>query len=145
MSLYLRRDEIIVLAEDDDTYYIDEDALRKLKSKPYFEPPDQFVADGLVQHSEHILMCGWRRDVDDIIVLLNELAPPGGELHMVNEIPMTVREVHRTEILRRGFKSSLTVVWIFAILKWQNRMRIIQIISGSWTPIQTILVRGAAI
>ena len=85
-------DEILVLSEDDDTYYINVEELRRLKGEPYLELEQQKDLNSSMVHPELILMCGWRRDVDDIIVLLNELAPPGSELHMVNEIPMNINE-----------------------------------------------------
>ena len=40
---------------------------------------------------EKILMTGWRRDIDDVIVLLDELVSNGSELHMLNELTVEQR------------------------------------------------------
>ncbi len=95
-SLIIREgDEIIVLAEDDDTYSCDREKCRQAKerrrgrgSSAYFKPghmdPDE-------TRKERILMCGWRRDIDDIIRLLNDLTGAGSELHILSELPMDER------------------------------------------------------
>lgn len=76
-------DEILVLAEDDDTY------------KAYL--PAEVEAGCLpelprkIAEIERILMCGWRRDIRDMIKLLDELVAPGTELHMICEKPTETR------------------------------------------------------
>nr|CCA17920.1 ion channel putative [Albugo laibachii Nc14] len=76
-------DQIIVLAEDDDTYQacdplpVDIGELPDSKSKP--------------QINEKILMCGWRRDIRDMIQLLDSLVTPRTELHMLCEEPIHLR------------------------------------------------------
>jgi ion channel POLLUX/CASTOR len=78
-----RGDQIMVLAEDDDTYKacppvdIDAGELPTVASK--------------APVSERILMCGWRRDIRDMIQLLDSLVLPGTELHMLCEEPCHLR------------------------------------------------------
>ena len=68
---------LIVIAEDDDTY----------------EPQDIYEGDvdivpepiPVVGDPENILFCGWRRDVRDMLLLLDTMVAPGSELHMLNE------------------------------------------------------------
>ncbi|KAL5096277.1 hypothetical protein RYX36_000604 [Vicia faba] len=77
-------DEVLVIAEDDDTY-----APGPLPEvcKGYFprirEPP---------KFPEKILFCGWRRDIDDMIMVLEAFLAPGSELWMFNEVPEKERE-----------------------------------------------------
>jgi precorrin isomerase len=78
-------DEILVLAADDDTYCV--------------KAPITIVDNGTVptadefgRRPEDILMCGWRRDVDDIIREMDTLLVRGSNLHMLNEVPPEERE-----------------------------------------------------
>lgn len=77
-------DEVLVIAEDDDTY-----APGPLPEvhKGYFprirDPP---------KYPEKILFCGWRRDIDDMIMVLEAFLAPGSELWMFNEVPEKERE-----------------------------------------------------
>ncbi|KAJ0972025.1 hypothetical protein J5N97_019984 [Dioscorea zingiberensis] len=78
-------DEILVIAEDDDTYYpglIPEirQGFLPIGSNP---PP---------KYPERILFCGWRRDIDDMIMVLEAFLAPGSELWMFNEVPEKERE-----------------------------------------------------
>ena len=85
-------DEIIVLAADDDSYQVQLEHLKSFGSRQ--GPSETLGADVLYKPTkkpELILMCGWRRDLDDIIVLLNRLTPPGSELHMMNTVPLEKR------------------------------------------------------
>ncbi|KFK26629.1 hypothetical protein AALP_AA8G273500 [Arabis alpina] len=66
-------DEILVIAEDDDTY-----APGSLPE----DPP---------KYPEKILFCGWRRDIDDMIKVLEALLAPGSELWMFNEGNAVIR------------------------------------------------------
>ena len=58
-----------------------------------------------------ILMCGWRRDLDDIVRLLNELTSPNSELHMINTVPLQERKHRFTdgglELDHEGIKNEL--------------------------------------
>ncbi|CAK4086154.1 unnamed protein product [Aphanomyces euteiches] len=73
-------ESIVFLAEDNDTY--------KAAETPIVIPP---VPDHPPVTSERqlekILMCGWRRDIRDMIKLLDELVLHGSEVHLLCEDP----------------------------------------------------------
>ncbi|XP_066365721.1 probable ion channel CASTOR isoform X2 [Miscanthus floridulus] len=77
-------DEVIVIAEDDDTYA--PAPLPKVKEAVYID----------IVHAERkpqkILLCGWRRDIDDMIAVLDAFLAPGSELWMFNDVPEVDRE-----------------------------------------------------
>lgn len=77
-------DEVLVIAEDDDTYA--PGPMPEVR-KGYFprirDPP---------KYPEKILFCGWRRDIDDMIMVLEAFLAPGSELWMFNEVPENKRE-----------------------------------------------------
>ncbi|KAL6909537.1 hypothetical protein ACP4OV_001818 [Aristida adscensionis] len=110
-------DEVIVIAEDDDTYA--PAPLPKVKEAVYIEIvhperkpqkillcgwrrdiDDMIVArrgylpkDFVVPKSpERILFCGWRRDIEDMIMVLDAFLAPGSELWMFNDVPEFDRE-----------------------------------------------------
>lgn len=77
-------DEILVIAEDDDTY------------SPATFPtvwrgnlPKDFI---VAKSAERILFCGWRRDMEDMIMVLDAFLAPNSELWMFNEVPEKERE-----------------------------------------------------
>ncbi|KAG1703882.1 hypothetical protein DVH05_006889 [Phytophthora capsici] len=76
-------DEILVLAEDDDTYKACPPVPIEVGEVP--EPPAK------TSSQERILMCGWRRDIRDMIQLLDAVVQPGTELHMICEEPIQLR------------------------------------------------------
>lgn len=81
------RDEIIVIAEDDDTYkYAEADEIQP-KPLPAWSATPNTV--------EYILMTGWRRDIRDILKLLDALVENGTEVHMLASVPLA----DRTEVL----------------------------------------------
>ncbi|GMY32828.1 ion channel CASTOR-like isoform X2 [Fagus crenata] len=77
-------DEVLVIAEDDDTYSpaalprVNE-ASFKNTARPARKP-------------QKILLCGWRRDIDDMIVVLDAFLAHGSELWMFNDVPEKERE-----------------------------------------------------
>ncbi|KAL8525373.1 hypothetical protein ACS0TY_014848 [Phlomoides rotata] len=77
-------DEILVIAEDDDTYA--PGPLPEIQKAlfPRITDPPKFP--------EKILFCGWRRDIDDMIMVLEAFLSPGSELWMFNEVPEKDRE-----------------------------------------------------
>ncbi|GJN22694.1 hypothetical protein PR202_gb10288 [Eleusine coracana subsp. coracana] len=77
-------DEVIVIAEDDDTYA--PAPLPKVK-RGYL--PKDFVVP---KSPERILFCGWRRDIEDMIMVLDAFLAPGSELWMFNDVPEIDRE-----------------------------------------------------
>lgn len=77
-------DQILFLAEDDDTYAPCPPQRLDVKPGPAWTPPPR--------RAEVMLMSGWRRDVDDIICLLDALVEPGSELHMLCDLELPERE-----------------------------------------------------
>ncbi|PIN16988.1 hypothetical protein CDL12_10356 [Handroanthus impetiginosus] len=82
-------DEILVIAEDDDTY--SPAPLPKIRQgvTPRKNDPPKFP--------EKILFCGWRRDIDDMIMVSEAFLAPGSELWMFNEVPEKDREKKLTD------------------------------------------------
>lgn len=100
-------DELLVLAEDDDSY-----APSNMKLVP---DPGRGPSFAIPRpEPERVLMCGWRRDVEDIVLLLDSMVPsrvcsctvdwlltdrvllcvqvcPGSELHILSEMPISER------------------------------------------------------
>ncbi|XP_065870478.1 ion channel DMI1-like isoform X2 [Euphorbia lathyris] len=77
-------DEILVIAEDDDTYAPGPlPKVRKGTFPKLIDPP---------KYPEKILFCGWRRDIHDMIMVLEAFLAPGSELWMFNEVPEKERE-----------------------------------------------------
>ena len=88
-------DEIIVVADDDDSYEVN---IENLKSREFTRQRSIIEhEDAETPEPEIILMCGWRRDLDDIIRLLNELTSPNSELHMINTVPLHERKNRFTD------------------------------------------------
>ncbi|KAK1402696.1 Ion channel CASTOR [Heracleum sosnowskyi] len=110
-------DEILVIAEDDDTY--SPATFPTVQEAPFIHisrperkpqkillcgwrrdiddmivvwrgnlPKDLFVA----KSAERILFCGWRRDMEDMIMVLDAFLAPNSELWMFNEVPEKERE-----------------------------------------------------
>ncbi|GLE03032.1 hypothetical protein PINS_up011911 [Pythium insidiosum] len=77
-------DQIMVLAEDDDTYKACAPAQIAVGELP--------VVSVKTRSKERILMCGWRRDIRDMIRLLDSLVVEGTELHIVCEEPVNLRD-----------------------------------------------------
>ncbi|ETW06351.1 hypothetical protein H310_02631 [Aphanomyces invadans] len=77
-------DEIIVLAEDDNTYTaatspVDSTPITAMPKQPMPIPP------------KNIMLCGWHRDIRDILRLLNHLSAPDTQVDLVNEVPEETR------------------------------------------------------
>ncbi|KAK8307769.1 hypothetical protein V6Z12_D02G008700 [Gossypium hirsutum] len=77
-------DEVLVIAEDDDTY-----APGALPMVWRGSLPGDFIVPKLM---EKILLCGWRRDMEDMIMVLDAFLAPGSELWMFNEVVESERE-----------------------------------------------------
>ena len=82
-------DKIVVIAEDDDSY---EPLLATMDTRKFMSLEASLSPTAQLQRPEKVLMTGWRRDIDDVIVLLDELVAPGSELHMLSELPIEERE-----------------------------------------------------
>ncbi|XP_052198448.1 ion channel CASTOR-like [Diospyros lotus] len=77
-------DEVLVIAEDDDSY--------SPSTLPMVtEAPLMHIARP-ARKPQKILLCGWRRDIDDMIVVLDAFLAPGSELWMFNDVPEKERE-----------------------------------------------------
>lgn len=72
-------DEVIVIAEDDNTY-------RPLQERPELHADTTCPEWHNLQHPEKVLFCGWRRDMDDMIAVLDAFVSPGSELWLYNEV-----------------------------------------------------------
>ncbi|KAM0946516.1 putative CASTOR/POLLUX/SYM8 ion channel domain, NAD(P)-binding domain superfamily [Dioscorea sansibarensis] len=77
-------DEVLVIAEDDDTY---SPSILPMAEGGYL--PKDFIDP---KSPERILFCGWRRDMEDMIMVLDAFLAPGSELWMFNEVPESERE-----------------------------------------------------
>ncbi|EOY04642.1 Uncharacterized protein TCM_019847 isoform 3 [Theobroma cacao] len=77
-------DEVLVIAEDDDTY-----APATLPMVWRGNLPRDFIVP---KSTEKILLCGWRRDIEDMIMVLDAFLAPGSELWMFNEVLENERE-----------------------------------------------------
>ncbi|XP_065881572.1 ion channel CASTOR-like isoform X1 [Euphorbia lathyris] len=88
-------DEVLVIAEDDDTYAPATLPtvlifLQKVKISVWRGSlPKDFVGPN---STEKILFCGWRRDMEDMIMVLDAFLAPGSELWMFNDVPEKERE-----------------------------------------------------
>ncbi|XP_062178089.1 ion channel CASTOR-like isoform X2 [Alnus glutinosa] len=71
-------DEVLVIAEDDDSY-----APATLPTVWRGSLPKDFVVP---KSTEKILFCGWRRDMEDMIMVLDAFLAHGSELWMFNEV-----------------------------------------------------------
>jgi hypothetical protein len=77
-------DSVIVIAEDDDTYKVE--PMVNVSATP--APPRKPESTEL----ERVLICGWRRDIRDILTLLDQCVPEGSEVHLLNMVPLSQRD-----------------------------------------------------
>lgn len=77
-------DEIVVIAEDEDSY--------QPLTGPVFVSANTPPRRTLEKHSEKVIFFGWRRDMADLIRHLEELVREGSELWLFNEVPLDERE-----------------------------------------------------
>lgn len=73
-------DKIVVLAEDDNSY-----AVGPKPSDIVVEHEDE-VLTPRTPRPERVLFCGWRRDLDDVIQLLDDFVVAGSELHLFSSL-----------------------------------------------------------
>eukprot|EP00658_Telonema_sp_P-2_P032089 TRINITY_DN23855_c0_g1_i1.p1 TRINITY_DN23855_c0_g1~~TRINITY_DN23855_c0_g1_i1.p1 ORF type:complete len:699 (-),score=231.86 TRINITY_DN23855_c0_g1_i1:70-2166(-) len=97
-------DEILFLSEDDDTYQFDE--YLELDDPSEYDPLSLEVSSGpgpvhRTPQPEMILMVGWRRDVRDVLELVDDLVAPGTKIYIVAEKPLDSRE---EELRDSGFQ-----------------------------------------
>mmetsp|Transcript_11245 Transcript_11245/g.22265 ORF Transcript_11245/g.22265 Transcript_11245/m.22265 type:complete len:821 (+) Transcript_11245:92-2554(+) len=92
-----REDEVLVLAEDNDSYSVN-DGTFKSTAKPIAKKDDVKV------EKEKMLFCGWRRDMYDMIMELDQYVAPGSALWLLNTVPAD----KRSEMLKdKGNKGDL--------------------------------------
>jgi Trk K+ transport system NAD-binding subunit len=77
-------DELLVLAEDNDSYRPHPAAIIAAGPLPDTAPP--------AARLERILFCGWRRDLDDMLLELDAYVPPGSEAMLLAQVPLAERE-----------------------------------------------------
>lgn len=85
---FIEGDELLVLAEDDDTYRPCESAGAEIVKQM---SPQKCPEWQICTKPERILFCGWRRDMDDMIVVMDDFVSPGSELWLYNEVPINER------------------------------------------------------
>merc|ERR1711881_661399 len=76
-------DQIIVIAEDNDTYEPGMMNMVDPGPTPEVEEPEKQPQD--------ILLIGFRRDLDDMINEINEWVAPGSKVHLFNDTPVDER------------------------------------------------------
>lgn len=73
-------DQVIVIAEDDDSY-------SPLDCPAALPVPGDSCPPGVSRRApERVLFCGWRRDMHDMIAVLDAFVYPGSELWLYNEV-----------------------------------------------------------
>ncbi|XP_070033436.1 ion channel CASTOR isoform X3 [Nicotiana tabacum] len=82
-------DEVLVIAEDDDSY-----APAPLPMVQGGNLPKNII---IPKTTERILFCGWRRDMEDMILVLDAFLAHGSELWMFNEVCEKEREKKLTD------------------------------------------------
>ena len=93
-------DKILVLAEDNDSYEVNEGGY---DMSNVGEVPKLLEETKLV---ERILFCGWRRDMADLILQLDEFVEQGSELWLFNMVPCKDRA---TLLKDKGNKEDLVL------------------------------------
>jgi Trk K+ transport system NAD-binding subunit len=90
-------EELIVLAEDDDSFSVAPEPGKQHQSPetPVFTPPES-------QH-ERILICGYRSDLDRVIAYFDSYVKPGAEIHLMPGKPFDAVEV-QTGIINARLK-----------------------------------------
>ena len=94
-------DQILVLAEDDDSYSLSNEHTNFSDSTLQLACRKVECAH---QPTEKMLFCGWRRDMADLINELDYDVQPGSELWLFNSVPMQDREL---KMLDKGNKAPL--------------------------------------
>ena len=83
----LREDDaLLVVAEDDDSY-APSDAPAQLSAAATLPPPTR----GATNRKAKVLFAGWRRDLQDLVMALDEFSSPGSELWLFCELTVEER------------------------------------------------------
>jgi Trk K+ transport system NAD-binding subunit len=91
-------DKLLFLAEDNNSYTLNDRSFPKYKKKSCNGPKS-------VPQVEKLLFCGWRRDMADMIKQLDDYVHKGSELWLLNVVPTSERKVL---FLDKGNKDDLT-------------------------------------
>ena len=75
--------ELVVLAEDDDTFHFGDAMHTEPGDLPAWDPPQP--------RKERVLFCGWRRDIGDMISELDAYVAAGSELVVLAEVEVPQR------------------------------------------------------
>jgi ion channel POLLUX/CASTOR len=102
--VYNKGDEILVLAEDDDSYEPNDGSYSLAAGECPDDAEECPVPYGEYRPPEKILFCGWRRDMSDLISQLDEFVPSGSELWLFNTLPANQRQ---ERLLDGGNKAKL--------------------------------------
>jgi len=94
-------DRVVVLAEDNDTYSPAEDVPLYGYSPGSHRTPPAVPEPG----PEHILICGWRRDLGDMISELEAAVGPESSLTLMSEVKDEDREARLSENERKWHKN----------------------------------------
>eukprot|EP00947_MAST-08B_sp_MAST-8B-sp1_P004394 g4394.t1 len=96
-TIFQKNWQLIVIAEDELSYSPQIPMVNQARLQQYFRRPIRRQPQ-VRTLPEDILIVGWRRDVDDIIALLDCVVCPGSSVHLLSEVPIDKRE----ERLRMG-------------------------------------------
>lgn len=77
-------DQLLVIAEDDDSY--------APLPAPVAVRAGPMPSVRVSRHAEKVLFCGWRRDMEDLVMVLDEFVRPGSELWIFCDISVQERE-----------------------------------------------------
>ena len=102
--VYNEGDEILVLAEDDDSYEPNDGSYSLAAGECLGDAEECPLPYDEYRPPEKILFCGWRRDMADLISQLDEFVPSGSELWLFNTIPANQRQ---EQLLDGGNKAKL--------------------------------------
>jgi hypothetical protein len=83
------RCELVVIAEDNDTY--------APRQKHRCEPGEVPELINEEDEKEYILFAGWRRDLRDILLLLDAMCAPESEVHIMASVPLSDRDALLSE------------------------------------------------
>ena len=103
-DIYQEGEEILVLAEDDDSYQPNDGLYPLTAGECAGGEEECLISNDAIRPPEKVLFCGWRRDMSDLISQLDEFVPPNSELWLLNQIPANMRE---ERLLDGGNKSEL--------------------------------------
>ena len=103
-DVYQKEEEILVLAEDDDSYQPNDGMYPLTAGECPGGKEECPINNDATRSPERVLFCGWRRDMSDLISQLDEFVPPESELWLLNQIPADMR---KERLLDGGNKSEL--------------------------------------